>query len=203
MFTQNIYDPQGLTEYQIDNQYFLLYYQLLKHAFGLRYCNPEALDEVYVSVFLDDVPDTKEKFKDFKDYLHSLSNYPVFRRSSVVIPRDEITDVRSHDHVILQGLDIILGSIQFRLNDKHKLKPKGQRVRGKRTRAKERVYKHINRRIRDIYPGFNIGATTGTANGPIDRWEHQYRHWCFIPADHAVDLSRGKNHQKKRGPTSN
>ena len=36
----------------------------------------------------------------------------------------------------------------FRLNDKHKIKPPGQRTRGKRTIAKERLYKHISQRIR-------------------------------------------------------
>jgi len=196
MFTQNIFNPSGLKEYQIDNQYFLLYYQLIKHAFGLRYCNPEALDEVLVSVYLDDVPDTREKFDNFREYLHSLCHFPVFNRFNIMIPYDDITDVRSHDHVIMQGLDIILGAMQFRLNDMHKVVPPGRRVRGKRTRAKERVYKHINNRIRRIYPNFNIGISTGTGGVENSRWEHPYRHWRFIPSDHEVDTSRGKKKSK-------
>lgn len=196
MFTQNRYNPKGLTDYQIDNQYFLLYYQLIKHAFGLRYCNPERLDDVYVRLYLDDVPDTQKKFSDFKDYLHSLCHFPVFRRANVMIPREDITDVKSHDHVIMQGLDLVLGSMQFRLNDMHRVIPKGQKRRGKRTRSKERVFKHISRRIRGIQPGFNIGMSTGTPNGQIDRWHQPYRHWLFIPSDHEVDHTRSKRKKK-------
>lgn len=200
MFTQNIHIPRGLTEYQIDNEYFLLYYQLIKHAFGLRYCNPGQVNDIVVSVFMDDIPDTNEKFSDFRQYMHDLSNYPIFRRSKVTIPIEEITSVRSHDHVIMQGLDIVLGAMQFRLNDKHKYIPKGQRKRGKRTRAKEAVYANINRRIREIYPNFNIGVSTGMATGDSDKWNHPYRHWLFIPTDHEIDRSRGKRHYNKQTP---
>ncbi len=192
MFTQNMYNPKGLTEHQIDNQYFLLYYQLIKHSFGLRYCNPEALDDVNVRIYLDDIPDTAQKFSDFKDYLHTLCHFPVFKRANVMILREDITDVKSHEHVIMQGLDLILGSMQFRLNDMHKVVPQGQRVRGKRTRSKERVFKCISRRIRGIYPGFNIGISTGPPNGETDRWHQSYRHWLFIPSDHEVDRTRTK-----------
>lgn len=195
MFTQNIYEAQGLEEYQIDNQFFLLYYQMIKHAFGLRYCNPNSLDQIHVALMLDDVPDTNEKFANFKKYMNSLCDYPVFKQAKISISMQDITDVDSKDHVILQGLDIILGAMQFRLNDKHKEKPQGQVRRGKRTRAKERVYKFINAQIRTIYPGFNIGSSTGQ-HEPADKWHHTYRHWRLIPSDHNVDLNRGKSKQK-------
>lgn len=41
MFTQNMYRPK-LDEAQQELGYFLLYYQLIKHAFGLKYSNPKA-----------------------------------------------------------------------------------------------------------------------------------------------------------------
>jgi len=78
------------------------------------------------------------------------------------------------------------GAMQFRLNDKHLEKPKGSRVRGKRTRAKEAVYKHINRRVRQLYPGFNIGVSTGTNNDHSMRWHHAYRHWLFVSKEHVL-----------------
>ena len=137
MFTQNINRPQNLADYQIGNEYFQLYYQFIKHAFGLRYCNPERARSVSLSLFLDDVPNTKEKLNSFKDYLSSLSAYPVFSRAKITIPKEEIVDVDSGKHVILQAVDVVLGAIQFRLNDLHKAKPEGAKRRGKRTRAKE------------------------------------------------------------------
>jgi hypothetical protein len=36
MFTQNTMVPQSLTKRHVDEKYFILYYQFLKHAFGLR-----------------------------------------------------------------------------------------------------------------------------------------------------------------------
>jgi len=192
MFTQNINRPTNLQDYQIGNEYFLLYYQFIKHAFGLRYCNPECRVPVTLSIFLDDVPDTDEKLNNFKDYLSSLSLFPIFRRNKIRITKDEITDVDSSRHIILQAVDVVLGAMQFRLNDLHKEKPKGSRKRGKRTRAKERVYKHINTRVREIYPHFNTGTSTGQADGPSSKWLHPYRHWCFVPSDSIEDLSRGK-----------
>jgi hypothetical protein len=192
MFTQNMFRPTRLSDYHLDNQYFLLYYQLIKHSFGLRYCNPEGVDEVLVSLFLDDVPHSDHKFLEFKEYLSSLCYYPVFRRAKISIPVSEITDVKSHDHVVLQGLDIVLGAMQFRLNDLHKVIPDGERIRGKRTRAKERVYKYINTRIRSIHPNFNIGITTGTKEGREGRWSQPYRHWRFVPSESEIIKNSGK-----------
>ena len=37
MFTQNLHVPRRYEGYQRDNKYFLLYYQFIKHAFGLCY----------------------------------------------------------------------------------------------------------------------------------------------------------------------
>jgi len=191
MFTQNINQTRHL-DHDDDNRFFILYYQFIKNAFGLRYCNPDRSDDIFVTVLLDDAPDTRQSLENFKDYLSSLSVFPIFHRERIKIQRDQISEIKSHGHTILQGVDVVLGAMQFRLNEFHKRKPEGQRLRGARTRAKERVYKHINARIRGIYPRFNIGTSTGQPNGPKDRWEHPYRHWCFVPEGSIKDLSRGK-----------
>lgn len=196
MFTQNINETSHFPADKEDNKYFMLYYQFLKHAFGLRYCNPERQGRAHVSVYLDDAPDTKEKLDNFKNYLSSLSAYPIFHRAKVAIAKSEITEVNSKQHVILQAVDVVLGSMQFRLNNLHKEIPVGERRRGKRTRAKERVYKHINSRISEMYPRFNIGVSTARPNGDEDAWNHNYRHWCFRPKESVENLSRGKKHKK-------
>ena len=82
--------------------------------------------------------------------------------------------------------------MQFRLNDKHKEKPPGKSQRGKRTIAKERLYKHINARVREVYPNFNIGVSTSVNGELSNRWEHPYRHWLFVPADSTLDLKATK-----------
>ncbi|WP_018236034.1 DUF3800 domain-containing protein [Ensifer sp. BR816] len=198
MFTHNRYVANNLTQEQKDNSYFLLYYQMLKHAFGLGYCNPNGIDRVYLTMLLDQIPHSRDKVESFRTELESLSSRKLFRNARISVVRDQIADVDSKNHSILQGLDIVLGSMYFRLNDLHKMKPEGERNRGKRTIAKEKLYKHINKRIRTIYPNFNIGVSTGTPNGSIDRWEHPYRHWKFTPRSHTVDETVVK---KRNGPT--
>ncbi len=191
MFTKNIHVPQNLTREQTENQYFLLYYQFIKHAFGLAHSNPTKTP-VNCRLYFDQFPDTREKAEVFKGYLRGLSSSAEFRRARIRIGEQSIAEVTSHDHVILQCLDIVLGSMQFRLNDKHKTKPPGSHWRGKKTRAKEHLYRHMNRRVRSIYPNFNIGISTGVQGEEANRWHHEYRHWLFVPADHVRDRSRAK-----------
>ncbi|PAE20545.1 hypothetical protein CHH80_11070 [Bacillus sp. 7504-2] len=183
MFTHNMYVATGLTKEQRDNEYFLLYYQFFKHAFGLRYSNP-GTEKISLYIFFDQLPDTKLKNQNFIDYIYDLQYQPEFEASSLFFnKKDDIAEAVSHNHVILQCLDIVLGAIEFRLNEKHKAIPEGKKRRGKRTRAKENLYKHINKRIREIYPGFNIGESTGRGSDNANLWIHPYRHWKFKPSE--------------------
>jgi hypothetical protein len=197
MFTQNIHSIDHIDYEDREAKYFKLYYQFIKHAFGLMFCNEDRQKIVHVSVLLDDAPDTAAALNNFKDYLASLTVLPDFFQARVIIDRHAIADVDSKDHIILQAVDVVLGSIQFRLNEHHKEIPKGKRRRGKRTRAKERVYKSINAKLRSIYPDFNIGATTGQSEGEHVRWTHSYRHWCFKPYGSVMDHSRGKKKRRR------
>lgn len=191
MFTQNCNVPQRLDSYHYEHKYFLLYYQFIKHAFGLRYSN-QSSKHVNVRLYFDKLPDTIEKCELFKDHIFGLNRYKEFQKNKIKIPREQIAEISSHDHDILQCLDIVLGSMQFRLNDKHKEKPSGQFRRGKRTIAKEKLYKHINGRIRDIYPNFNIGISTGMHNDLTNRWKYPYSHWIFTPSEFKLDLDKTK-----------
>lgn len=191
MFLQNMFSARDLEDYHINNEYFILYYHFIKHAFGLQHCNPQGDRDTYIQLLFDEFPNNKDRADEFKDYLESLNRYPLFRRSRVKVVRDDIGEINSKNHIIAQCLDVVLGSIQFRLNDKHLEKPAGQRRRGKRTIAKEKVYKHINRRIRDLYPHFNIGISTGQP-AEDSRWKHEYRHWRFVPTNAVVDPTRAK-----------
>ena len=82
----------------------------------------------------------------------------------------------------MQCLDIVLGAMAFRLNDMHKEKRPDTNRRGKRTIAKEKLYKHINKKIREIRSNFNIGISTGIDGDHQNRFIHVYRHWLFIPS---------------------
>lgn len=188
MFRQNAQVPI-LKEEDKDSGYEKLYYQFIKHAFGLRYSGNN--EHTYLRLYFDMLPLNKVKNEKFINHIFALQSLEPFQNGNIKIRRNDIVEVKSHDHVILQCMDIILGAMSFRLNDLHKLKPDGSRTRGKRTVAKEKLYKHINAHIRQIYPGFNIGITT-SKNPAENIWEHPYRHWRFTPKDFVLDESKYK-----------
>jgi hypothetical protein len=180
MFRQNAYQPKGLTPEQIEMQYFLLYYQFIKHGLGLEFIGPS--DEgTRLRIYFDRFPDTREKAERFKGFLLGLQKSGKFRAAKLKIFKDNITEVDSHDYVLLQCLDVVLGAMAFRLNDKHKEKPPGKKQRGKRTKAKEALYRAILSEIKKIHPNFNIGVTTGLRGAPRGRWVNPYLHWKFQP----------------------
>jgi hypothetical protein len=199
MFSQNYFSSRVSPADQRQYTFLKLYYQFIKHGFGLSFCGDTDV-ATRVRLYFDKLPDTREKCEAFKGFLLGLNSNPQFQRARVSIARDQIAEVDSKDHVILQSLDIVLGSMQFRLNDKHLLKPEGENCRGKRTIAKEKVYKHILRRIRNLHGyAFNIGVSTGDGNDKSRRWSDGYRHWLFKPQDAVVKPQFSKA-AKRKGP---
>jgi hypothetical protein len=192
MFTQNANRPLNLSDEQLQNEYFILYYHFFQHAFGLPYSNPEKRP-LYVRAYFDQLPDTLPKRQAFKEYIKGLQAKPDFRLAHIKFRKEDITEVDSRNHRLLQFLDVVLGSMAFRLNDKHLEKPAGARYRGKRTIAKEKLYKHINARIQRLLPNFNCGCSTGLRGGGMEnRWLHAYRHWLFVPNVREVDVTQYK-----------
>ena len=178
MFTQNAHRPSRLNREHHDNQYGILYYYFIRHAFGLSYA-PVYDGGTNVRVYADRLPMTIEDVHTFKKCVVLLTNRSEYRARKVRFSMDNVTEVESHDHDVLQCLDIVLGAMNFRLNKKHKDKPAGAKRRPEKTIVKEKLYNQINKRIRDIYPHFNIGITTGHGGDVSNRFHHAYRHWNF------------------------
>jgi len=192
MFTNNTFVPKGLTSEQRQSEYHRLYYQFIKHGFGLSYSNTEHDGPKRVRLNMDQMPTSREETAKFKAFLEALSRNPEMRRANVNFDKQQIAEVDSKDHDLLQCLDVVLGAMTFRLNNQHLVKPAGQTRRGKRTVAKENLYKHISSRVRIIYPNFNIGESTGTQGELANRWRHPYRHWKMVPSNHERDMTRRK-----------
>jgi hypothetical protein len=177
------------TPYHREHRYHLLYYQFFKHAFGLRHCNPDP-GEMGLRLYVDRLPDSPQKNALFKSHLLTLQDCREFRAARIVIPQDQVAEVDSHEHLPLQCVDVVLGAMQFRLNQSHREQDEyGQR--GKKTIAKEQLYEHICARIREIHPWFVAHQTTGRAGGKRDGWLHPYRHWCFEPRHRRVEEREG------------
>jgi hypothetical protein len=185
MFTDNNIIPVGLTREQINKEFFLLYYQFIKHAFGFMrapYHDPRAT----LHLNFDKLPDKTEKVIEFKKFIYGLNRELV--EKNIIIPNANISEIDSHTHVVLQCVDIITGSMSFRLNDKHKIIPPGKHIRGKKTRAKEKLYKYIYNNIKILYGGFQFspGISTGWHDGQSSSWTMPYRHWRFTPRERVL-----------------
>ena len=115
--------------------------------------------------------------------LRAMPHTTGFTDSPIIIRDGDVAEIRSHEHSILQCMDIILGSMYFRLNNMHLAIPEGFEQRGKRTVAKDKLYEHIIKHINDIVPNFNITETTCIQNETVPDcyWNHVYRHWRYIP----------------------
>ena len=199
MFRQNVHEAVGLTQEQIEGAFFRLYYQFIKHAFGIMH-RPPAGEPTKLRLYFDEFPETKEATAQFKGFLLALKDNPEIHGAGFTLAREDIAEFRSHDHVLAQCLDIVLGAMSFRLNNKHLQIPPGTTRHGNRTVAKEQLYKTILQEIRRIKPGFNIGISTGTPGGQQDRWAAPYRHWRFVPLEWKYREEFTKP-RKKNGPT--
>ena len=93
MFRQNALVPQELTKEQQKKEYFLLYYQFIKHAFGIDYCNLKEKDQVILKLYFDKLPDTKKKNKEFKGHIYALND--LFYINNVHIYNEDIAEVYS------------------------------------------------------------------------------------------------------------
>jgi len=173
-------------------------YQFFKHAFGFQHCPPSDLP-LELRVYFDKFPANKDEIQNFRNYIHNLQYSEFFKSCRMDLKMENITEVVSHNHVILQCMDIILGAMQFRLNDMHKIKDPETNKRGKKTKAKEKVYKCIYKNISEIRPRFNIGVSTSINNNIANRWNMVYSHWLFTPSNHFID-QRSKQSQKQISP---
>ena len=189
-FRNNRNQPIHLTDEQRRNSFTILYYEFIKNAFGLQYCDmPDGMKDV--CLYLDEIPASGSQIAQFRHFLVGLNEVEAFRRNGIAFHESRIIEVKSDKEIPLQLLDLILGAICFRLNNKHLVKDPATGKRGVRTKLKEKLYKYINEKIRELKPNFNIGISTGISNYS-DKWTLPYTHWSFVPTLHIIDNSYSK-----------
>ncbi len=178
MFSDNKTSPDDLSRKQRENGYYRLYYQFIKHSFGLAHM-PDQDDGTRLRLFFDQFPHTREHVIQFKGFIAALPVCKELRHKNLKIDSSHITEVDSKEHVLLQCVDIVLGAMAFRLNDLHLEKPTGSRTRGKRTIAKDKLYRHILAEIHTLKPSLNPKISTACEPFPSGTWSMPYRHWSF------------------------
>lgn len=196
-FRHRQYEPSGLNNEQRKKEYPKLYYQFIKNDFGLIYSNPKKKN-IRVRILLDDMPMKGADRERFLKAIYHLNELQSFQKANIHIYDGDVAEVNSKKHLPLQVMDLVLGAMCFRLNDKHKERNIDGK-RAKRNIVKERIYKYIRRKIWDLYPGFNIGMTTPIKK-KSDLWELPYLHWNFIPKNSTKHQEHTKRHKTETAP---
>ena len=122
----------------------------------------------------------------------------MFQNARIVIGDGDVAEVNSKKHLPLQVVDVVLGAMCFRLNDKHKERGIDGK-RAKRNIVKEKLYKYIRTKIWELHPGFNIGVTTPITK-MSDLWERPYLHWNFVPKNYTKNEGMTKRHKTETAP---
>ena len=112
MFRQNAHVPLRLTQEQIDNAFFRLYYQFIKHGFGLQYRKHDG-QPAALKLYFDEFPDTRETATQFKGFILGLKDNHKIREAGFTIAPEDIAEIRSHDHVLAQCLASYSGPWPF------------------------------------------------------------------------------------------
>lgn len=193
-FRHRQYEPAGLANEQKRKEYPMLYYQFIKNDFGLIYSNPTGRP-IRVRLLIDDMPLKGSARDEFLKAIYHLNELKSFQKANIQIKEGDVAEVDSKKHLPLQVMDLVLGSMCFRLNDKHKERGFDGK-RAKRNIVKERIYKYIRTKIWQMYPEFNIGLTTPITKKK-DLWERPYLHWNFVPRNYTKKEELTKRHKKK------
>ena len=196
-FRHRQFEPIGLSNEQRRKEYPKLYYQFIKNDFGLVFSNPRG-KKLRVRLFIDDMPLKGPDRDEFLKSIYHLNELKSFQKANIHINDGDVAEVNSKKHLPLQVMDVVLGSMCFRLNDKHKERGIDGK-RAKRNIVKERLYKHIRTRIWSLHSGFNIGVTTPITK-KSDLWEHPYLHWNFVPKNFTKNEELTKRHKTETAP---
>lgn len=156
----------------IDETFTTFYYLFIRHAFALPY----AREDIDLRLIFDALPEKTERRIKFKNYLISnLTHIPNSDvKNDISLERDRIEEVDSKKHIILQCADVIVGLIDFCLNDKHN----GQQTKSKRWFAKNSVLTVLLSYIEEMHPNFQLCVTTRPLRG-FNAWNDKYKHFVF------------------------
>lgn len=196
-FRHRQYEAYGLTNEQRRKEYPKLYYQFIKNDFGLIHSNPKG-KSIRVRLLIDDMPLKGPDRDEFLKAIYHINELKSFQKANILINEGDVAEVNSKKHLPLQVMDVVLGAMCFRLNDKHKERGIDGK-RAKRNIAKEKLYKHIRNRICALHPGFNIGVTTPITK-QTDLWELPYLHWNFVPKRFTKKEGFTKHHKTETAP---
>ncbi len=170
----------------LDTQY-RVYYQFLKHHFGLQYL-PRAqnqFDTVFIRLDEHSSQEHKLVLKTFAEKLpHWLGRTDL---------HFHVSFVESKAHLRLQICDLIMGAAGSYGIKMHLKRQPGQRGMSGKQKLRLEIAKYIYEKIKEIVlnqrntRAFNWFDTTGIDDSVENQLHHKIRIWKFVPKSHRVD----------------
>ena len=153
-----------------DNTFSKFYYLFIRHAFALPY----AKENINLRLIFDALPEKPAHREIFKEYLvNNLTHIPNSDiKNDIMLSRQRIEEVDSKKHIILQCVDVIVGLIDFYLNDTEH----NNISKSKRWYAKNKVLTVLLSYIEELHPNFDFYTTTRPIRG-INAWLDKYKHF--------------------------
>lgn len=153
-----------------DFSFMKFYYTFIVNAFNIFY----AKTDIRLRLIFDDLPETKEQCKHFKESLMGKINLNMKPNTNRAwVNYDHIEEVDSKNHVILQCVDVVIGLVDFYLNTTTE-----EIQNSRRAQAKLKVWRAIEKNIYDIIPDFDVCRTTQPVYSHKG-WLGKYRHFVY------------------------
>lgn len=174
MFCDNNYLSSNILNKE-DITFNKFYYFFLRFGFSLNY----AKTDIRLRIMFDELPDKKSKNDDFKNHLiknlNITPNFPV--KHFVYLKHEDIQEVDSKKHMILQCVDVIVGLIDYFCNDYISI----NYISSKKEQGRFKVMKFIFDFIQNEFPDFNFFKTT---YGLLSKraWKLKYAHYLYKPS---------------------
>jgi hypothetical protein len=182
----------------LDTQY-RVYYQFLKHHFGLKYL-PRAQDS-FDTVFIRlDEHSSQQHKAELKAFAEKLPQF--LARTDLHF---HVSFVESKMHMRMQICDLIMGAAGSHGNKMHLKRRAQARGMTDRQKLKLRIEKYIYEKLKAIVMSqrhshaFNWFETTGTDGNLESRYIHKIRIWKFIPKNHRIDRGWQNDHLDAHG----
>lgn len=184
---------------------FKLFYQFLKHAFGLRFMPTSQSGNITLLIRLDNHSSIKHK-DDLSDFVEHLPTF--WGRNDLNI---KVSFINSAKHERLQICDLLMGAAGFHGNKIYKRRKPAQggmpaqRGMTEKQKLKASLAKHVYNHLRKLdsecrgSQAFNWFETTGLKGNQNNRYEYKIRIWKFKPSQYQRDKGWENDHLDNQG----
>ncbi len=182
----------------LDVQY-KVYYQFLKHHFGLEYLPlaKTTFDRVFIRLDAHSSVDHTTSLRTFTEKLPVLLN-----RTDLQF---DVSFVDSKKHLSLQVCDVIMGAAGSYGNKMHLRREEGRKRMTEKQKCRVKICKYIYEKLKAIDKAdrgsgaFNWFESTGIGSNPANKLTNKIRIWKFIPGTYRIDKGWENDHLDSQG----